>query len=218
MLLEPHFSLDRWAALWRRTGLAEGVACSAAFAALTARYAEPPRHYHTAAHIAECLGWLDECAALVRDPVAVEFGLWFHDAIYDPRVGDNEERSADLAAEMLRAAGVEASLIATVAALILATKTHTPAGQPDAPWLLDIDLAVLARPRARFLEYEHAIRAEYAWVPLETYCEKRSAILAHFLQRPHLYLTAHFAPRFEAIARANLAHSIAELRAGRIPA
>lgn len=211
----PRLSLERWAALCQRVGL-DGDSATV-FAVLAAHYAEPQRHYHTVAHIAECLAWLDECAALVRDPVAVEFALWFHDAVYDPRAGDNEERSAELAAVTLRSAGADAALTAKVSALILATKTHTPCGQPDAPWLLDIDLAVLARPRAGFLDYERAIRAEYAWVPLETYCEKRAAILTHFLQRPHLYLTPHFAPRFEATARANLAFSIGELRAERIP-
>lgn len=211
-----HFSEERWNSLWRRGGL-EGDPLRA-FAALAARYAEPARHYHNAAHIAECLAWFAEAAARMRDAAAVEFALWFHDAVYDPRTGDNEERSAELAAETLRAANADPVLTASVSALILTTKTHTPAGQPDAPWLLDIDLAVLARPRATFVEYEAAIRAEYAWVPLETYCEKRAAILTRFLERPHLFLTPHFAPRFESVARANLAFSVAELRAGNVPA
>lgn len=218
MSLVTSLSENRWSRLWQRAGLAGDGTDAATFAQLTARYAEPQRHYHNAAHIAECLAWLDDCTSLVADPVAIEFALWFHDAVYDPRSSDNEERSADLATETLRRAGADPALVGRVAALILTTKSHTAAGQSDAPWLLDIDLAVLARPRATFLEYEVAIRAEYAWVPLETYCEKRAAILTHFLSRPHLFLTAHFAPRFEAVARANVAFSIAALRAGSIPA
>lgn len=211
----PPFDLRRWAALWRRAGLSGDPATT--FKDLRIAYSEPARHYHTATHIADCLEQFDAVAGAVRDPEALELALWFHDAVYDPRAADNEARSAELAAFVLDRAGAAPALVTAVGALILTTRTHEPAGLPDAPWLLDIDLAVLGRPRAEFLRYEAAIRAEYAWVGLPEYCAKRAEILARFLARPALYLTPPFQQRFETAARANLHRSVAALSSGRLP-
>ena len=49
--------------------------------ALLARYSEPRRRYHTLQHLAECFAAFD-----------VELALWFHDAIYNTRRSDNEQR------------------------------------------------------------------------------------------------------------------------------
>ena len=70
-------------------------------------YSEPHRHYHTTAHIDACLAELDLAGDLASDRGEVEVALWFHDAIYRSWRHDNEQRSADLAAETLRAAPVE---------------------------------------------------------------------------------------------------------------
>ena len=99
---------------------------------------------------------------------------------------------------------------------VLSTKTHEPVPTADGPLLIDIDLAILGQPADRFWQYEHDIRAEYAWVPAAVFAEKRREILQRFLLRPFVYRTEWFRERYESAARANLEAAIARLEAGSI--
>lgn len=182
---------------------------------LVAAYSEGTRHYHNLHHLEECLHAFDQVRAAARQPAAVEAALWFHDAVYDPHSAENEEASAALADDCFKEADVLRERREPIRQLILCTKTHDPGDTSDAALLIDIDLAILGQPAARFWEYEHAIRSEYAWVPAATYAEKRAEILGKFLQRPAIYHTVTFRSRYESAARANLAASIARLRATR---
>ena len=176
---------------------------------LLTRYSEQRRHYHNALHIDECLRECDLVRAQALDPAALEFAIWFHDVIYDPRASDNEEQSARFAAESLK--GARDDLDARVSDLVLTTKTHLPGSIPDAALLIDIDLSILGKPAKRFDEYEAAIREEYSWVSMNVYCEKRAAILQSFLQRDRIFRTPFFFDRYEVQARQNLANSIGKL-------
>jgi predicted metal-dependent HD superfamily phosphohydrolase len=142
----------------------------------------------------------------------VELALWFHDAVYDARRQDNEERSAGWAARSVLAAGCAEPVAQRVQALVLATRGHEDGGDPDAALLLDIDLAILGAAPARFAEYERQVRAEYAHVPDAQFRAGRAAILAGFQARPHLYRTAPFRDALEQRARANIARSLAALQ------
>ena len=183
---------------------------------LARRYAEPQRAYHTMQHIMECLHVFASLRHLTPQPDVVELALWFHDAIYDPRATDNEERSAILATAFIAAHHLPAALAEPVAACILATKHHQPGDDPHARLTVDIDLSILGQPRARFAEYEQQIRREYAWVPDATFATARAEILRRFLVRPALYLTAECRAQFEKPARENLAWSVAQLAASGI--
>lgn len=57
----------RWEALWKGFGL---LVPAHEFEALTARYAERHRHYHTAQHIGECLARFEEYEQQVREEYA----------------------------------------------------------------------------------------------------------------------------------------------------
>ena len=201
--------MDDWRGLWLRLGASGDPEPSGA--ALAARYAEPQRAYHTMQHITECLRLLDGLRHTVPQPEIVELSLWFHDAIYDPRAADNEDRSAALATDFIAAHRLPALLAAAVPACILATQHHQPGDDPHARLTVDIDLAILGQPCPRFAEYEAQIRVEYAWVPAADFRSARAAILRRFLARTALYLTTECHAQFEQTARENLEWSLAQL-------
>jgi predicted metal-dependent HD superfamily phosphohydrolase len=196
----------RWDETWR---LAERPAPPSQLQALVARYRETHRAYHDVAHVLSCL----DLAASVRQqldvPFEVEIALWYHDAVYEPRASDNEERSAQLAAAEL--AFLPGPTLAAVSALILATKHEAAPVAHDARFVVDIDLAILGSPREGFEAYEAAIRREYRWVPGPLFRRKRREVLQSFLDRSRIYSTDHFHALLEGPARANLARSVALL-------
>lgn len=164
---------------------------------LKARYAEPHRRYHTLEHVEHCLREFDPRQA--REPEAVELAIWFHDAVYDTRRSDNEERSAELLLSLLPEA-------TRAGELVLATKHHG-ASTPDEALLVDVDLAILGQPEERFDLYERQIREEYGWVPEDVFRAKRAGILQAFLDRPFIYRTELFRAKYEEAARRNLLRS-----------
>jgi predicted metal-dependent HD superfamily phosphohydrolase len=164
-------------------------------------------------HIEECLAQLASSRALALQPDVIELAIWFHDAVYDPRAGDNEEQSADLARGFCHAMHLPSEVGERTAALILVTKAHLPGGDADAQLLVDIDLSILGQSRDRFARYEESIRQEYDCVPDAAFREGRAAVLTKFLSRAQIYSTAHFRERCEDSARANLRWSLARLSA-----
>lgn len=200
---------DRWLRLWQSIGISGNAAPW--YKKLTRAYSEPQRHYHNQQHIAECLAEFDTAKHLVQEPEAVELALWFHDAVYDPKAGDNEEQSAAMAVDCLEAGG-QSKLAATVSSLVMATKSHTTEAGPDAALLVDVDLSILGKSEHRFSEYEAQIREEYRWVPGLVFRPKRAEILQRFLDRKRIYTTDLFASKYEEPARRNLENSIRKLK------
>jgi predicted metal-dependent HD superfamily phosphohydrolase len=68
-------------------------------AELVRAHTAPDRHYHDLRHVETLLRLAQDHAFADRE--AVEAAIWFHDAIYDTRRQDNEERSAEFAIERL---------------------------------------------------------------------------------------------------------------------
>ena len=201
-------------AAWGETARAAGipeVQASVLFADLARRYSEPARHYHTLRHVAAMLATLRSFRDQCQDATALELAVWFHDAVYDARRGDNEEESAAFADAALAPANVSEVTRDRVKRLILATKTHR-AGPDDADCriLLDADLAILGASPADYDAYAAAIRREYDWVPEADYRAGRARVLRGFLDRDRLYRTEALAA-LEQPARANLSREIAWL-------
>jgi predicted metal-dependent HD superfamily phosphohydrolase len=201
---------ERWDSRWLAAGAIGDP--SPWYKTLAAAYGEPHRHYHNRQHIAECLREFDEIRDLCENAPALEFGIWFHDAIYDPKASDNEERSADLAARCLAQGQLDPLFSDRVQQLILVTKTHDPEPGTDLTLMVDIDLAILGSSWDRFAEYEQAIRQEYAWVPEVVLGAKRAAILDRFLSRDRIYSTEWFWRKYEQQARVNLTKSVHNLK------
>ncbi len=184
----------------------------APFDRLVAAYSEPPRHYHTLEHLGELFRVVGRLASGIADMPAVQFAVWYHDAVYDPKATDNEERSADWAEADLKSWGVADSTWVIVRALIIATKhTAEVADTPDAAAFLDADLAILGAAEARYARYAADIRREYEWVPDDQYRAGRRAVLEGFLNRERIYRTAVMFEEGEGAARRNLTAEIERL-------
>ncbi|MBL8481890.1 MAG: N-methyl-D-aspartate receptor NMDAR2C subunit [Rhodocyclaceae bacterium] len=201
---------QRWQCTWQALRLAPPAAAAAD---LFARYREPQRHYHTLQHLEECFACLDTAGDVAERRGEVELALWYHDAIYLPARPDNEAQSARLALQVLRGCAADAAMEARVHALILATRHAVQPVGRDAELLVDVDLAILGAPEARYDAFESQIRAEYAAVPDLLFRHGRAKLLREFLARPAIYSTALLHERLEAAARANLQRALAALAA-----
>jgi predicted metal-dependent HD superfamily phosphohydrolase len=200
---------EQWIATWEELGAATPLGV---FEEVLARYGEPQRHYHTARHLEECFAELAAVRGEAERPGEVELALWFHDAVYDTKRHDNEERSAEWARSVVAQAGLDACVGERVGALIMATRHAAEPDNADARVLVDVDLSILGAEPVRFDEYERAVREEYRWVPEAVFRRTRRKILQGFLERPHLFTTARMREMHERRARANLERSLVQLR------
>lgn len=218
---------DAWDSVFRADGGMLGDASRAVFKELVSRYSEPQRAYHTTRHVADCVSQAQAAMADWRAPRAALCALLFHDVVYDPASKSNEDDSADLAVaaieKLIEPKGVESSsaeeLSAEVQRLILLTKHSAQPSEDDGDGrlLIDIDLSILGAPRKAYDAYDRAIRREYSFVPAEAYRAGRTAVLKSFLTRDHIFLTERYRREREAVARDNLAASIARLADSSVP-
>lgn len=177
-------------------------------------YTASNRHYHNLSHIKALLLLTAEYQDLLQSPQILQFTIWYHDAIYNARKGDNEEKSADLAVDHLSQLGIDSTSIATVAEIIRATKTHQLTEINDsfeARFMLDIDLSILACERAEYLAYTKQIRKEYKVYPDIIYNPGRKKVLIHFLEMANIYKTDIFRDKWEQKAKENLGYELSLL-------
>lgn len=204
-------TLTGWKQTWKSLGAQHPD--EQLFKRLIAGYSEPHRRYHTLQHLRECFEQFDTARDLADRPAEVELALWFHDACYDVHRDDNEARSAHWAREAVRDSGAGDDAAERVYGLIMATvHTGTPEhADADTRLLIDVDLAILGSPQARFDESDAQIRAEFAHVPPADFREGRKRVLSAFLARPRIYSTERFYRNFEAQARSNLQRALKRL-------
>ncbi|MEV6275955.1 metal-dependent phosphohydrolase [Nocardia sp. NPDC051832] len=201
--------LARWVEL-------AGAAAEPVGVDLVRRYREPHRRYHTVDHLATMLGVIDELAADAADADAVRYAAFFHDAVYAVDRPDNEERSAELAEQVLESLGAAAELVAEVGRLVRLTAGHDPEpGDRNGEVLCDADLVILAADAPGYAAYTAAVRAEYQHVPDDLFRAGRAAVLQGLARQPYLFRTATARARFESAARVNLSAELAVLTAAR---
>jgi predicted metal-dependent HD superfamily phosphohydrolase len=196
----------RFAALVARLGGSANTTGDA-FARLRGAWGTSERRYHGVEHLADCLRELDRATPEAAVADLVELALWYHDAVYDPRRGDSEERSAELLLGQAADLGIPQPTAAMAAELVRATKHTGPTptvGQAAVDLVRDIDLSILGRDVLRFMEYEHAVAEEHAFMPALAYELGRGRFLASLLAAPSVYRTPHFRERFEDRARSQI--------------
>ena len=195
---------NEWLSLFARHAI---PTASQLFEQLVTRYSTPDRAYHNLEHLAEMFDVLECLVPWIDDPDSVHLAVWFHDAVYDTREKDNEERSAQLAADLLAPLAVPRLMIVRIAGLVRATAHLTstdPPADSDTAALLDADLDILSATPERYARYARDIRLEYHWVPETDYRRGRSAVLRAFLARPKIFHHAVTHEERETRARRNL--------------
>jgi len=218
-----------WVALMQELGVAPKL-WRPFWSDLERRYREKHRYYHHLRHIGHFVITLESLCAPLRPRPEQLLAVFFHDAIYDPQRQDNEARSAELAAEFLRAVGLYRRYGAAVDCLIMATAGHNidkamekvaaaRAGSVRLKRLhiaqfLDSDLSILAASRAAYKTYCRAIALEYGHLAPEQFARGRAGFLKAFLaqgQAKCLFHSPRGYKRFEERARVNLQYELAIL-------
>jgi predicted metal-dependent HD superfamily phosphohydrolase len=201
-------TFQQWQNPWQALGFA---APEQIYNQLIASYNQAHRHYHNNQHLAEVLSKFTELEDLSRNPAEIQLALWFHDAVYEPLLHDNEQRSAKWSQSCLLAEGIAPVIAERVYDLIMVTQHTSQPKSIDAEIVVDCDLAILAAAPERFMEYEKQIRLEYAHVTDKVFQEKRADILASFLKLSTIFNTPRFIEHYEADARRNLTSALENL-------
>ncbi len=201
---------QHWLRLWRRLGVYSYDKTVYAYMDLLEHYNEPHRKYHNLEHINHCLAEFSSVWLLTKEPSVLELAIWYHDAIYDIGASDNEERSADLVASVMRSFSLPEDLIKRVCDIIIATKHNEIPESIDAKLMLDIDISNIGSAD-KFKETNRLVREEYSLTSDEVFKQGRSNILQSFLERPSVYLTKFFQEKYEKTARENILSSIKDL-------
>lgn len=199
---------ERWENVWQEF---EVHPPPTVFEELVKAYSAIDRFYHNLNHIEDCLLLFDQTKSLAYRPEQVELAIWFHDAVYDTKRSDNEQKSGEWAEAAVMQAGLNNGIAERVSFLILATRHNQDLTEADAQLIVDVDLSILGREAAVFWQYEENIRNEYAWVRAKLFMQRRIEILNGFLERQHIYYHQRFREMFEENARSNLTQAIARL-------
>ncbi len=184
-------------------------------AAIQQAYRTPARAYHAWSHVEDVEHWYQEVARGPgwKQPREVFIAVLLHDAIYVAGAKDNEEKSAQLALELMRRHLPNQQLdTQRVAALIRLTARHgslSPTDvDPEAALFLDCDTAILGAAPETFDRYDAAIREEYANIPTVLYALGRRRFLTRLLAVSRIFLSDHFHHRLDASARANVRRAL----------
>ncbi len=137
------------------------------------RYKESHRFYHTTQHLLEVLENLKKSGGTSDE---LFLAAVYHDAIYDPKASDNEERSAELFLEHAKSSSLSADQKNKIKQYILDTKSHETK-DATSQFLINADLEILSQPFEKLIAYEKQIFREYQFVDYTVYKPKRLEVL-----------------------------------------
>jgi predicted metal-dependent HD superfamily phosphohydrolase len=201
----------RFEQLWNRnqkTG-SSNVAAEV-FARLEKHYAEPHRHYHTAAHIEHCLCQVDLISVEHADRDAVELAIWFHDVIYE--IGDpaNEENSAKWFMQV-SLGELKDNIRAQVKRLIMVTQHNLQPENEDEKYMVDIDLSGFGMPWPEFSADSLRVRQEFPEVSDGVFENKHRMFLEMLASRDFFFCTILFRDMYESQAKHNVREKLLRL-------
>jgi pantetheine-phosphate adenylyltransferase len=137
------------------------------------RYQEHHRYYHTVNHLTDVISYLLNENALDDELFLASV---YHDAVYNPKANDNEERSAELFLNESKHSKLNKSQIDLVCQLILDTKTHKPSNLKSEIFI-NADLNIFNQPLSMLIEFEHKIFKEYQFADFKIYQKNRIDVL-----------------------------------------
>lgn len=178
--------------------------------ALTKAWQGPQRVFHTTAYLKDCLFHLEQerWGGLIEtcDRGRLSLALWFHDAVYDVKASDNEDKSAAWAVQSLALLDVQPQDIECIRQLILSTRPgFTATGKPLESWMHDIHLHILGADPIRFAQYTKDIRQEFSWVDDLNYRRGLDLVMRRFTSNPKgIYQTEAGRIDYEEAAKKNL--------------
>lgn len=143
---------------------------------VAARWCERQRAWHGPDHLLALIRAISPRPAGDERDVLLLAAL-YHDAVYDPRAGNNEEASAALL--LAHASDPKCGPITRAAEIILASKWMTPPTDRLTQDFFALDAYQLSEkcPLAERLRYERAIFREYQWAGWKSYRAKRREFL-----------------------------------------
>lgn len=174
-------------------------------------YSSEERYYHNLQHIQNMYSQLELCKHLLSDWDTILFSLFYHDIIYISTEKDNEEKSAEKAAQSLALIDYPQINITTCKTHILATKAHSISTDNDTNLFTDADLSILGSDWNNYLTYSRQVRKEYSIYPDFLYNPGRKKVVEHFLDMDFIFKTNFFRDKYEVQARKNLLKELNEL-------
>lgn len=185
---------------------AEEVLISKFWNEIEQHHSSKNRHYHTLSHLENLLIELTEVKHIIDHWDTILFTLFYHDIVYNATKSDNEEKSAEFAAERMSQINVPELIIGNCVDQILATQKHLSNNISDTNYFLDADLSILGQDLEVYTTYFQNVRKEYSIYPNFLYKPGRKKALKHFLNMERIFKTDHFFGKFEFKAKSNLAY------------
>ena len=200
----------KWFDLCERLGVSKELAATT-FEKLDNSYAFPARVYHSLdGHIAPGLIILEEIRMLgiAKNFNALQFAWFCHDVICDPKLKDNEVRSAEFAINLISEMNLSEDFSKVVRDLIIVTNRPVIPENRDECLIIDIDHANFGWDNSLFKEQTRAIREEFHFVSDADFNQNTTKLFSKMLKKNSVFLTDYFKERYERKARSNLERAL----------
>ena len=178
------------------------------------KYNESHRYYHTIKHISDMLYNMNHFNFTQIERVTLQYAIYFHDYVYDPKSKMNEKNSAIDFLEFANSGNLQLSnkipikeFKHAVFNMILDTKHHEPSIEMS-KYLIDLDLWDLADD-IKYIKNRELIRQEYHMYSDLEFNEGRKKWIESFLAKTQIYYTNYcIENKFESKARVNLQNEL----------
>jgi predicted metal-dependent HD superfamily phosphohydrolase len=201
---------QRWLDLCERLNVSKEIA-QETFEELQDAYTYPQRIYHSLeGHVAGGLLVLEDIRmkGMAKNFNALEFAWFCHDAIFDPKEKDNEEKSAEFAVNLCKKMKLCDEFCKAVRDLIIVTNRPVIAEDIDDQLIIDLDHINFGWDNPSFKEQTQAIRKEMIFLGDKEFAQENQKLFTKMLKKKSVFLTDYFKEKYERRARSNLERAL----------